>query len=396
MKIRKITPWIVEVPIVEPGITFSQGQPGQARQMRQYVFVQVDTDEGITGWGEITTYPGPVANRAVCAVLRELDPFLAGQDASHIEAIWNRIFRAFTYVGTRGATTAVVSGIDIALWDIRGKALGLPIYELLGGPVRDSIALYTHFPYARSAEESAANALVPVRDGVTAIKTDPFWEEMGRTGTAYLDGQISAAGEQKGVDIIAAIREAVGPDVEILIDAHALYNVPTAIRLANRLAPYNITWFEEPVPPESYHALRQVREQVQTRICVGERLHTRFEFVPVLEQRLADFLMPDVTWTGGISELKKISSMAEAYYVPVSPHDASGPINVLAGAHVMMTVPNFYKLETIRSKMSAYDVFIAEPLDTRDGHLYVPNKPGLGLEMNLDYLRAHAVDGWSG
>jgi galactonate dehydratase len=396
MQIRKVTPWIVEVPVTEPGIMYSQGQPGQQRRLRQYVFVQVETDEGITGWGEITTYPGPVANRAVCAVLRELNTLLVGQDPSRIEAIWNRIFRAFTYLGTRGATTAVVSGIDIALWDIRGKALGLPIYELLGGPVRESIALYTHFPYARSAEESAANALVPVQDGVKAIKTDPFWEEMGATGTAYLDGNISAAGEQKGVDIIAAIREAVGPEVEILIDAHALYNVPTAIRLACRLAPYNITWFEEPVPPESTHALRQVREQVPTRICVGERLHTRFEFVPILEQRLADFIMPDVTWTGGISELKKISTMAEAYYIPVSPHDASGPINVLAGAHVMMTVPNFYKLETIRSKMSAYDVFIQEPLDTRDGHLYVPKQPGLGLEMNLDYLKAHVFEGWGG
>jgi galactonate dehydratase len=267
---------------------------------------------------------------------------------------------------------------------------------LLGGAVRDSIAVYTHFPYARTAEESARNALVPVRDGIKAIKTDPFWEEMGRTGTRYLDGNISAAGEQKGVDIIAAIREAVGPDVEVLIDAHALYNVPTAIRLANRLAPYNITWFEEPVPPESYHALRQVREQVPTRICVGERLHTRFDFVPVLEQRLADFIMPDVTWTGGISELKKISTMAEAYYVPVSPHDASGPINVMAGAHVMMTVPNFYKLETMRSKLSAYDAFITEPLVCIDGNLQVPRTPGLGIEMNVEYLRAYAVPEFSG
>ena len=400
MKIRAITPWIVAVPNREPGILYSQGQPGSESSApvptRQYVFIQVDTDEGITGWGEITTYPGPVANRAVCAVVRELAPMLIGHDASRIEEIWHRIFRAFTYVGTRGFTTAVISGIDIALWDIRGKALGLPIYELLGGAIRDSIALYTHFPYATTPEESARNALVPVNDGVHAIKTDPFWEEMGRTGTRYLDGNISAAGEQKGVDIIAAIREAVGPDVEILIDAHALYNVPTAIRLANRLAAYNITWFEEPVPPESYHALRQVRDQVQTRICVGERLHTRFDFVPVLEQRLADFIMPDVTWTGGISELKKISTMAEAYYVPVSPHDASGPINVLAGAHVMMTVPNFYKLETMRSKLDAYNAFIDTPLDTRGGHLFVPNKPGLGLEMNIDSLRAHALEGWGG
>ena len=133
----------------------------------------------------------------------------------------------------------------------------------------------------------------------------------------------------------APIRETVGPEVEMLIDAHGLYNVPTAIRLAEPWPSHNIHWFEEPVPPESYHALRQVREQVPDPICVGERLHTRFEFVPVLEQRLADYIMPDVTWTGGISELKKIATMAEAYYVPISPHDASGPINVMAGAHVM-------------------------------------------------------------
>jgi galactonate dehydratase len=365
---------------------------------RQYVFVQVDTDEGITGWGEITG-TGAMPNRAVAAVVREVAPFLEGDDPAHIEAIWNKIFRTLTYVGTRGITSCVVSGIDIALWDIRGKALGLPIYQLLGGKVRDAIALYTHFPLGETPAEAAQNVMVPVNDGVKAIKTDPFQPAHSRRrrqglAATYLDGGMDPQGEQEGADFIAAIREAVGPEVEILIDAHAMFNVPTAIRLANKLAPYNITWFEEPVPPESYHALRQVREQVQTRICVGERLHTRYEFVPVLEQRLADFIMPDVTWTGGISELKKISTLAEAYYVPVSPHDASGPINVLAGAHVMMTVPNFYKLETIRSKMSAYDVFIQEPLDTRDGNLYVPERPGLGLEMNVDFLRGHAVEGF--
>ncbi|CAA9295030.1 MAG: Gluconate dehydratase [uncultured Chloroflexi bacterium] len=392
MKITKVTPWLVTAPAGARGPAW---QPG-----RQYVFVQVDTDEGITGWGEITG-TGALPNRAVVAVVREVGPFIEGEDPTRIEAIWNKIFRAMTYVGTRGITSCVVSGIDIALWDITGKARGLPIYELLGGPVRDSIALYTHFPLGDTPEEAARNVMVPVKDGVRAIKTDPFmpeWSRLRRQGLpgAYLDGGMSARGEQEGADFIAAIREAVGPDVEILIDAHAMYNVPTAIRLANRLAPYNITWFEEPVPPESYHALRQVREQVSTRICVGERLHTRFDFVPVLEQRLADFIMPDVTWTGGITELKKISTLAEAYYVPVSPHDASGPINVLAGAHVMMTVPNFYKLETIRSKMDSYDAFIQTPLDTRDGQLYVPKLPGLGLEMNLDYLRAHAEPGWGG
>src|ERR671939_670230 len=311
MKITKVRPWIVSGPPEEPGGRSLTGG------LLSYVFVQVDTDEGLTGWGEITTYPGRLANRAACAVLRELNDFIAGEDAAHVEALWHKIFRTFTYMGTRGATTAVLSGIDIALWDLRGKALGLPIYELLGGPVRETIPLYTHFPYASDPQQAARNAMVPVADGHAAIKTDPFFEGMAGKGTAYLDGQISAEGEQQGVDIVAAIREAIGPSIELLIDAHAMYNVPTAVRLATRLAPFNITWFEEPVPPESYDALAQVRDQVPVRICVGERLHTRFEFVPVLEQRLADFIMPDVTWTGGISELTKITTMAEPYYVPV-------------------------------------------------------------------------------
>jgi len=289
-----------------------------------------------------------------------------------------------------------VSGIDIALWDIRGKVLGLPIYQLLGGAVRDRILLYTHPPRGTTVDESARLARETVDLGYKAIKTDPFSEEMMGKGTSYLDGQISPQGEQKGVDIIAAIREAVGPEIEILIDAHANYNVPTAVRLAQRLAPYNITWFEEPVPPESYHALKQVRQQVSVRICVGERLHTRFEFIPIFENHLADFVMPDVTWTGGISELKKIATLAEGYYVPISPHDASGPINVMAGAHTMMTVPNFYRLESARLLVETYDVFLKTPLDIRDGVLYLSERPGLGIELDMDYLRANAAPGWEG
>ncbi len=163
------------------------------------------------------------------------------------------------------------------------------------------------------------------------------------------------------------------------------------MRLAKRLAPYNIGWFEEPVPPESYHALRQAREQIPVPMCVGERLHTRFDFVPIFESRLADYVMPDVTWTGGITELKKIASMAEAYYIPVTPHDASGPINILAGAQVALTIPNFYRLEARRVRFDFYNAFLEEPLVVVDGALHVPTTPGLGLRLNLDYLRAHEV-----
>jgi L-alanine-DL-glutamate epimerase-like enolase superfamily enzyme len=154
---------------------------------------------------------------------------------------------------------------------------------------------------------------------------------------------------------------------------------------------YQIHWFEEPVPPESWKALKQVKEQVRTSICAGERLHTRWEFVPIFENGLADFVMPDVTWTGGISELKKIATMAEAYYVPISPHDASGPINVVAGAQVMMTVPNFYKLECHRYHFSGYDLLVDEPLDVREGFLHLTGRPGLGVNLVPEVLNEYEV-----
>jgi galactonate dehydratase len=199
-----------------------------------------------------------------------------------------------------------------------------------------------------------------------------------------------------GVDRIAAIREAVGPDIEVMIDCHGRFDAPTAIRLARSLKPYNIWWFEEPVPVESTHALKQVRENVSVPICVGERLHTRWDFLPVLENELADFIMPDVTWTGGISEIKKIATLAEAYYVPISPHDASGPINVLAGAHAMASVPNHYRVETTKAKLNAYDAYIDHPLDIRGDKIYLSDRPGLGIELDKDYLRAHVVAGYGG
>jgi galactonate dehydratase len=236
------------------------------------------------------------------------------------------------------------------------------------------------------------NASAEVARGSRAIKTDPFMAAGGLSNVSYVEGQIERGIENTAIKMIEGIRAAVGPDVEILIDAHALYNVPTAVRLANRLAPCDITWFEEPCPPESYDALEQVRMQIPVRISVGERLYTRYEFLPVLNRHLTDYVMPDVTWTGGISELKKIASLAETFYVPISPHDASGPVNVMAGAQVMMTVPNFYRLEARRVDMNFYNSFLKMPLEVSDGALRVPRTPGLGIELDVDYLQAHQID----
>ena len=383
MKITAIIPWLIKA---------------ESTYWGEYLFVEVRTDAGVSGWGEITSTTRP-ANRAVAGILRQLNDLLVGDDPTRIESAWHKTFRAFTYMGSRGATSQAVSGIDIALWDIVGKVRGLPIYEMLGGAVRDDILIYTHPDQSKfTTREGVIEEIRTIVDsGHSAIKFDPFPHYEATTGFphGYLDGELAKKGEREAAELTALIRETAGRDVEILIDAHGRFDVPTAIRLCRSLEDAGqIDWFEEPVPVESYHALRQVRERVGAAISVGERLHTRWEFIPILENELADYLMPDVTWTGGISELKKIATLAEAYYIPVTPHDASGPINVVAGAHVMMTVPNFYRIETSSYDLSRYNQFIEKPLDNSGGRIKLSGEPGLGIAMNMDYLKGNAIDGF--
>lgn len=381
MKITGVRPWLIK---------------SSASYWGEFLFVEVTTDEGVTGWGEITTTT-KLANRALCAILRQIGVMLTGDDPAHIERIWHKLFRSFTYMGSRGAAVECISGIDIALWDIRGKVLGQPIYELLGGPVRDDILLYTHPDQSKFTSKEAVIAEVRaiVESGHTALKFDPFaYQGQGREQRdGYLDGAMTRKDEREAAELTALIRETVGPDVEVLIDAHGRFDVPTAIRLCRSLEEAgDIDWFEEPCPPESIQALQQVRDKVRAPISWGERGHTRWDFVPILENRLADYIMPDVTWTGGITELKKIASLCEAYYIPVSPHDAAGPINVVAGAQVMMTVPNFYRLETSEWNLGKYNDLIRTPLDNSNGSLKLSRLPGLGIEMNRDYIEANEVE----
>ena len=387
MKITGVRPWLIK----------SSGS-----YWGEFLFVEVTTDEDLSGWGEITTTT-KLANRALCAMLKQIGQSLAGEDPTHIERLWHKIFRSFTYMGSRGAAVECVSAIDIALWDIRGKALGLPIYELLGGPVRDEIELYTH-PNQRkfTSKEGVVNEIRDiVKSGHTALKFDPFPQQgpaqnggMAREQRdGYLDGSMTRKDQREAAELTALIRETTGPEIELLIDAHGRFDVPTAIRLCRSLEEAgDIDWFEEPVPPESLNALKQVREKISAPISWGERGHTKWDFVPVLENKLADYIMPDVTWAGGITELKKISALCEAYYIPVSPHDASGPINVVAGAQVMMTVPNFYKLETSEWNLNKYNDLIVTPLDNSNGSLKLPRLPGLGIEMNRSFLEANEVE----
>jgi galactonate dehydratase len=387
MKITGVKPWLVKA---------------SGSFWGEFLFVEVTTDEDVSGWGEITTTT-KLANRALCAMLRQIGASLVGENPADIERLWHKIFRSFTYMGSRGAAVECVSAIDIALWDIRGRVLGLPIYELLGGPVRDEIALYTHPDQRKFTSKEAVVSEIRdiVKSGHSALKFDPFPQQgRGKDGEiareqrdGYLDGSMTREDQREAAELTALIRETTGPDIELLIDAHGRFDVPTAIRLCRSLEEAgDIDWFEEPVPPESLNALKQVREKVSAPISWGERGHTKWDFVSVLENKLADYIMPDVTWTGGITELKKISALCEAYYIPVSPHDASGPINVVAGAQVMMTVPNFYKLETSEWNLGKYNELIVTPLDNSNGSLKLPRLPGLGVEMNRSFLEANQVE----
>jgi galactonate dehydratase len=348
-----------------------------------WVFLHVDTDEGIRGLGQVSSGPN---SAMVAAAASRLGPLLVGEDPSRIEYLWHKLYAGFNSLGSHGFVSALISGVDIALWDIRGKQLGLPIYDLLGGKFHDRLILYSNgwFSGCQTPEDFARAAARTVADGHTAIKLDPF-----ARGHRYLSRYAASyppEDDLEAVETIARIREAVGPGVEIFIDAHGRFDVPTAVRLANRLAPYRIGWFEEPVPPENWDALRQFRERSDVPVCVGERLYTRWQFRPVLEQKLAEYIMPDVIRTGGISELKKIATLAEAYFVPISPHDATGPVTFMAGAQTMLTVPNFFRLEIAYSELEVYQKVIDPPFDVRGGYCYVSDRPGLGHELREDYL----------
>jgi len=366
------------------------------RPGRPWLFVEVHTDGGVTGLGECTLYHG---NHIVSESVHAIKQLIMGLDPAHIEEIWQRIFRRYLRIGARGIISAVASAIDIALWDIKGKVLGVPIYQLMGGPVRDHVPLYTHVPniwYENATIQGVVEFAKKTKaDGYEAIKTDPFkWARQKKgpfQGASFVE-QLTPKIIEEAVEWISVLREALGSDYELLVEAHARFDVPTAIRIARALEPLNPFWFEEPVPPESYDALRQVREKTSLPISVGESLLTRYDFVPIFEERLAEYIMPDVCWAGGISELRRIGAMAESYYVRFSPHDALGPVNIMASFHVCMTMPNLYRQECFHNYFDDFGKVITPMFDFHDGAIWPSDQPGLGMELNHEGVAKYALD----
>ncbi len=343
-----------------------------------WVFVKVYTDEGITGVGEATL---EYKEKALLGAVEHIREYLIGKDPRRIEQHFHDIYRDAYWRGGAVLMSAL-SAVETALWDILGKSLGVPVYQLLGGNLRDKVRIYVNgwFAGAKTPEEFADKAKLAVARGVTAMKWDPF-------GKNYLE--ISNRELDTALRCVAAVRQAVGDEVDLLIEGHGRFNVPTGIKIARELEPFKPTFFEEPTPPDNLEALRAVRDKSPVPIAAGERLYTLKSYKDLFEMRAADYIQPDISHAGGIMELKKIAAVAEAYYIPFAPHNPSGPVANAATLQLAACCPNFSILEIMYSDVTWRREVTDECLTYEDGYIHIPDKPGLGIDIDETACLAH-------
>jgi galactonate dehydratase len=345
---------------------------------RKWTIVQVLTDEGLIGLGEATySNKEPVVVEAI----RHMKAELIGEDPSRIEFLWHKIYRRSSMGGIWRMAGPVwmsaLSGIDQALWDIKGKVAGLPVVDLLGGRFREKVEVYTHFS-GNSVEESVASARHIVDKGYTAIKGSVL------SSNGYSFDQYFDDGRPKQTAAhFAAVREAVGPDVKLLIDCHGRFTVANCIRLARELEHYNLYAFEDPVPPEDLSAYSKVRREISIPVMGSERLNTKSHFRQLLELDGVDIAQPDLMYAGGITEVKKIAAISDTYHVPISLHNTKGPVGIAAAVHLMASIPNVAPMELV-TDIPWRDDIINRPLKIVDGYIFIPEGPGWGIELNME------------
>ncbi len=351
----------------------------------RWLFLKVSTDSGISGWGEpiVEGAAGPVK-----AAVEEMSEYLIGQDPERIEDIWQALYRARFYRGGPILMSAI-AGIDQALWDIKGKYYGRPIYQLLGGPVRDKVRVYSWIAGDRPAD--AANAArQKVADGFRALKMNAS-EEMHYVETF---DKVEAITER-----VATVREAVGSGVGIAVDFHGRLHKTMAKVVARELEPFHLLFIEEPVLPENNEALREIANHTSTPIAVGERMFSRWDFKNLLHDGYVDIIQPDLSHAGGISEVRKIASMAEAYDVAVAPHCPLGPIALAACLQVDAVAPNVFiqeqSLDIHYNRSNDLLDYLQDPgvFAYTDGYVNLSTQPGLGIEINEEYVVEAAKKG---
>ena len=343
-----------------------------------WVFVKVYTDEGIAGVGEGTL---EYKEHALEGAVEHLKNYLLGKDPRNIERLYHDIYRDAYWRGGAVLMSAL-SAVECALWDILGKSLGVPVYTLLGGKANEDCRIYVNgwFAGAKTPREFAAKAKIAVKKGVTAMKWDPF-------GKSYL--QISNADLTNALECVAAVREAVGDKIDLLIEGHGRFDVPTGIKIAKELEQFKLMWFEEPVPPNNLEALKAVRDKSPVAISAGERLYTRFDYNELFRTRACDYIQPDISHAGGIMELKKIAAIAEANYIPFAPHNPSGPVANAATLQLAACCPNFCILEIMYSDVDYRKYVTNENLVYENGRIRIGDKPGLGIELNEEECLKH-------
>ncbi len=340
---------------------------------KNWLFVKVETDEGIHGWGECYTQAD--RDRTIEIHVQELARYLIGRNPFNIKHFTFMAYHDFA--SKRGAMDlyCAISGIEQALWDIVGKALNTPIYNLMGGACRDKIRVYANGWGGRTIKEYAERATRLVEQGFTAMKFDPFpgpW----RT-------HLSREDEVAAVECVRVVREAVGPDVELLIEVHRRLAPMHAIRIAHQLEEFNPFWYEEPVSARNLDALVEVRHAINLPVVTGEELYTKREFREIFEKNAADILNPDVCSCGGILELKEIAAMAEPYFVTMAPHNYnSTTVGLAATVQACAAIPNFLITEYFVNFAACGDEISVNPIEVKDSYIQLPTEPGLGLELD--------------
>ena len=343
---------------------------------QRFRLVRVTTDSGLVGWGETTLEGSP---RSTVAAIEEIAEYLIGKDPLRIEHHWQQIYRSAFYRGGPVRMTAL-SGLDQALWDIAGKHLGVPVYQLLGGAVRDRVRVYAHWGIHDLSEGGQAAARQRLdwlvqKGGYTAFKGGPGGTWRAHEPPAAIDQFVRCA---------YMMRDWVGPDVELSFDFHGKMTPALAVEICRELQGMRPMFVEEPVPQENVDALKWVSDHVTFPIATGERLLTRWGFREVLERQAAALLQPDVSHVGGISELRKVASMAEIYYAHLMPHSAIGPVAFAACLQVDAAVPNFLVQE--QADQSLGSGLLQHEWLVKDGHIDLPTRPGLGFDIDEKVL----------
>lgn len=362
-------------------------------RMRNWIFVKVVTDQpGLWGWGEATL---EWHTRSVVGAIEDISQLLIGEDPRRIEHLWQMMYRQHFWHGNGIVRGTAISGIDIALWDILGKVHGVPCHELWGGKVRDYVRLYCHLGGGRmedfyetstgNADRFAELAQAAVAEGFTAFKC------MAVPETASLEGLRPVHAAEA---CVKAMREAVGPQIDIMVDCHARPSPRMGMRFAHALEPYGLYFLEEPCWPETMDDIARIQEAVATPIATGERLVTQHAFRELFEKRAASVIQPDITHCGGLSEARRIAAMAEAYRISLAPHNPQGPVSTAASLELGFATPSYIICESVHNDVPWRQDVVTESFTVeKAGRLVRPSsKPGLGIEINEAEIARHPFE----